>query len=66
MKKILILLSAIIIIYFIATMALSKFMLAETQENPQEEMYQTWEEFLESGVKIQYDETPATMDDANN
>lgn len=65
MKKILRLLPAIIIIYFIATMALPKFMPA-AQENPQEEMYQTWDEFLESGVKIQYDETPAAIDDTNN
>lgn len=66
MKKILRLLPAIIIIYFIATIALLKFMPAAAQENPQEEMYQTWEEFLESGMKIQYDETPATIDDTNN
>lgn len=65
MKKILRLLPAIII-YFIATIALLKFMPAAAQENSQEEMYQTWEEFLESGMKIQYDETPATIDDTNN
>ncbi len=65
MKKILRLLPAIII-YFIATIALLKFMPAAEQENSQKEMYQTWEEFLESGMKIQYDETPATIDDTNN
>lgn len=65
MKKILRLLPAIIIMYLIATMALPILMPAATQKDHQEEIYQTWEEFLESGVQIQYDETPAIIDDTN-
>ena len=47
-------------------MAVPKFMPAAAQEPQSEEYYQTWEEFLESGVKIEYDNTPTFIDDTNN
>ncbi len=66
MKKIITLLTAIAIIYFTAIIATPKIMASVAQEAPSEEYCQTWEEFLESGVKIEYDDTPTIIDDANN
>lgn len=61
MKKIIKLLAAILIIYIIAA-ALPKLMPAATLEPDSDVMYQTWEEFLESGVKIEYGEVTAITD----
>lgn len=63
MKKIIKLSAAILIIYIIAA-ALPKLMPAATLEpdSDSDVMYQTWEEFLESGVKIKYGEVTAITD----
>lgn len=66
MRKIITLLTVIAIIYFTAIMAVPKFMPAAAQEPQSEEYCQTWEEFLESGIKIEYDDTPTIIDDTNN
>lgn len=65
MKKSIRLLTVIILIYFITIMTVPKFMPAATQVKQSEEIYQTWEEFLESGVKIEYDDAPTLTDDTN-
>lgn len=68
MKKIIRLLAAAFIIYFITTAALPELMPAaapETNSDP-DVMYQTWEEFLESGVKIEYGEVTAVTDSEIN
>lgn len=65
MKKIITLLTVIAIIYFTAIIAAPKFMASTAQEAPSEEYCQTWDEFLESGVKIEYDDTPTVIDDTN-
>lgn len=38
-----------------AATALPKYMRAEEKNHDSEEMLQTWEEFLESGVQIEYE-----------
>lgn len=65
MKKQIRLLIVIIILYYTATITLPKFITSAAQKKHSEETYQTWEEFLESGVKIQYDE-PLNTDDKND
>ena len=67
MKKIIKLLSVILIIYITAA-ALPKLMPAATLEanSDSDVMFQTWEEFLESGVKIEYGEVTAITDNRNN
>lgn len=67
MKKIIKLLAAILVIYITAA-ALPKLMPAATLETNSDSdvMYQTWEEFLESGVKIEYGEVTAITDSENN
>lgn len=66
MKKIITLLTVISIIYFTAIITTPKFMASAAQEAQSEEYCQTWEEFLESGVKIEYDDAPTIINDANN
>ncbi len=66
MKKIITLLTVIALIYFTTIMVVPKFMPAIAQETRSEEYYQTWEEFIESGVKIEYDDTSTIIDDVNN
>lgn len=41
---------------------LPKIMQAATNIDESGEFYQTWEEFLESGVQIEYDDTPTVID----
>lgn len=55
MKKIIKFLAAVFVIYFITAAAL------ETNSDS-DVMYQTWDEFLESGVKIEYGEVTAITD----
>lgn len=55
----------IVFIYMPATMSLPKSAHTMTDNNSCE-MYQTWEEFLESGVQLQYDETPVITEDINH
>ncbi len=64
MKKIFKLLAAAIIIYFITASTLPRLMPAATlKTSPDSEvMYQTWEEFLESGVTIEHDEVTSATD----
>ncbi len=68
MKKIIKLLAAVFVIYFITATTLPKLMSAATLENNSDSdvMYQTWEEFLESGVKIEYGEVTAVTDSEND
>ncbi len=68
MKKIFKLLAVAIAVYFITTTALPKLMPAATLETHSDSdvMYQTWEEFLESGVKIEYGEVTAVTDSKND
>lgn len=65
MKKRVGVLAIIIAIYVIAAVTKSKFISA-AEEKQSEEIYQTWEEFLESGVKIKYGETSVIMDNIND
>lgn len=67
MKKIIKLLAAIFVIY-ITTTTLPKLMSATTLKNNSDSdvMYQTWEEFLESGVNIEYGEVTAVTDSEND
>lgn len=68
MKKIFKLLAAAFIIYFITAAALPKLMPAAALEtsSDSDEMHQTWDEFLESGVKIEYCEVTAVTDNEND
>lgn len=68
MKKIIKLLAAVFVIYFITAATLPKLIPAATLENDSDPdvMYQTWEEFLESGVKIEYGEVTAVPDSEND
>lgn len=46
-----------------AATAIPKYMRAEEKNYDSEEMFQTWEKFLESGVQIEYDTTTAPSED---
>lgn len=68
MKKMIKLLAAVIVIYFITATTLPKLMSAAALKNNSDSdvMYQTWEEFLESGVKTEYGEVTAVTDSQND
>lgn len=68
MKKIIKFLAAVFVICFITAAALPKLMHAAALETNSDSdvMYQTWEEFLESGVKIEYGEVTAITDSEND
>lgn len=68
MKKIIKLSAAIFVIYLITATTLPKLMSAATlgKHSDSDVMYQTWEEFLESGVKIEYGEVTAVTDSEND
>lgn len=59
MKKQSRLLAAASIIFILATITLTRFMHASAQFNDSAVMHQTWEEFLESGVQLEFDDTLA-------
>lgn len=67
MKKI-ITLSAVILVIYITVAALPNLMPAASLKTNSDSdvMYQTWEEFLESGVKIKYGEVTAVTDSEND
>ena len=68
MKKIIKFLAAVFVICFITVAALPKLMPAATLENNSDSdvMYQTWDEFLKSGVKIEYGEVTTVTDSEND
>lgn len=45
---------------------LPKIMRAATSIDESGVFYQTWEEFLKSGVQIEYDDTPTIIDNTEN
>ena len=66
MKKLIHLLALIIVIYCVVAITLPKFIHTTASENHSDEKYQTWQEFLESGVQIEYDNSPVTINDRND
>lgn len=63
MKKNIIVMAVTAATAFIISMTLPKILTEATQINDPDVKFQTLEEFLESGVRIEYDEQTAPIDD---